>query len=345
MTSLEAKRAPCFWLVGVGGVGSVIVAKMSPRSLLLVDSWEANVQAIRRQGLRVDYPDATLTLKARSTTLAELPSESSAPDFVLLAVKSYETSAAVAAFEAHLGEDSAVISLQNGMNEEWIAARLGSDRTIGATCMLDGRLIAPGHAVQVKPKSRIVIGELSGQCSGRIKQIARVLSPAADITVSADIWAELWTKLVRNCMINAVSAVTNLPMGRLIKDKKLVRLCVQLGMETAQVASEVGVQLVDEDLFGGAASLYLDTQTDVVANAYRAAYAPYMSLRPSMLQDLDNGRPTEIDYINGYVVRKGTELGVTLPLNRKIVELVHNREQGALPLTPRTLDVEMASVR
>src|SRR4026208_1662277 len=105
MTSLEAKRAPCFWLVGVGGVGSVIVAKMSPRSLLLVDSWEANVQAIRRQGLRVDYPDATLTLKARSTTLAELPSESSAPDFVLLAVKSYETSAAVAAFEAHLGED------------------------------------------------------------------------------------------------------------------------------------------------------------------------------------------------------------------------------------------------
>jgi 2-dehydropantoate 2-reductase len=340
--TVDAEERPglAAWMVGLGGVGSVIAARMTAPSLLLVDAWEPNVAAIRAGGLTVTYPDAQITRALPACTVSELGAgyaDDHVPEVVLLAVKSYQTSEVVQAIVPYLRPSSVVVSLQNGINEELLSQLVGSERTIGATSMLDGRLVAPGSAIQVKPAAAIVIGELDGRLTERLRAIQTMLGSAADVQLTTDIWSELWTKLVRNCMINAVSAATNLPVGLVVRDTGLLEVAVRLGCEAAEVASALGVVLVDEHLFGESARHYLSntaTARRSIQRAFRSAYLPFTSLRPSMLQDIDHGRPTEIEYMNDHVVRKGHEAGVATPVNAALVAAVQSREQGAPPVSP-----------
>jgi len=341
--NLDQRAGFSTWMVGLGGVGSVVAARMAAPSLLLVDTWEPNVAAIRADGLSVSYPDARITRSLPACTVSELGAgyaDDYVPGVVLLAVKSYQTSEVIRAIVPYLRPNSVVVSLQNGINEELLSQVVGVERTIGATSMLDGRLVAPGSAIQVKPAATIVMGELDGRLTERLHTIQTMLGRAADVQLTTDIWSELWTKLVRNCMINAVSAATNLPIGVVVRDLRLLDVAVLLGCEAAEVASARGIRLVDGNLFGESASLYLTASVanrSAVADAFRAAYEPFTSLRPSMLQDLDHGRPTEVGYMNDYVVRKGSEVGVATPVNAAVVALVRNRERGAPPTEPAAL--------
>jgi 2-dehydropantoate 2-reductase len=331
------------WMVGLGGVGSVVAGRMAASKLLLVDLWDPNVAAIRSDGLTVTYPDARITRSLPACTIDELAAgyaDEYPPDVVLLAVKSYQTRAAIEAIAPYLRRTSVVVSLQNGMNEELLAELIGLERTIGATSMLDGRLVAPGCAIQVKPTAAIVMGELKGPPTDRLYAIQTMLLGAAEVRLTRHIWSELWTKLVRNCMINAISAATNLPIGLVVKDSILLDLAVRLGCEAAEVASSLRVALVDEHLFGRSARLYLSktaTARCSIGRAFRSAYLPFETLRPSMLQDLDQGRQTEIAHMNGYVIRKGREAGVATPVNSALVDAVQRREAGAPHFTAQEI--------
>jgi 2-dehydropantoate 2-reductase len=163
-----------------------------------------------------------------------------------------------------------------------------------------------------------------------VDDVAEALRASLPVELADDIEAVLWTKLVRNTMINAVSATSGLPLGRLVEDDERRRRAVTLGAEAVRVALARGIDLHDEDLFGGDRAHYLDEPGDpgfaAVEEAFRAAYVPFPDLAPSMLQDVRNGRRTEIDHMNGYVVAQGARVGVPTPANEEVVAMVHALE-------------------
>ena len=323
-----------YWIVGAGGIGCAIAGRLAPHQrIVIVDSWREHVDAMRASGLTVDYPDGSVHVEpVEAWHLTEMSSIGEPPEVVLLAVKSYQTAEVVTALEPYLTESSPIVSLQNCINEDTIASIAGPDRTIGAMVRFDGALKGPGHSSATRKERRLVIGELSGQITPRLREIAATLSHGVQTDLSDNIWRELWSKLVRNTSVNAVAVVTGMGMGEIVVDPIVRRLSLALGMETVSVALALGIELDPAELDGPVAA-YLSPlgspETDALEEHFRAMFEPYPEVKASMLQDVEKGRPTEIDYMNGYVVKKGSELGIPTPLNAEMVRLVKQVEAGA----------------
>lgn len=322
-----------YWVVGAGGIGCAIGARLAQHHpLVFVDSWRENVEAMRESGLTVDYPDGPIHVEpVRAWHLDELASIAEPPEVVLLAVKSYQTADMVTALLPYLTESSPVVSLQNCINEDTIASIAGPNRTIGAMVRFDGAMKGPGHGSATRKERRLVIGELDGRITKRLEEIGAVLSQSVHTDLSDNIWRELWSKLVRNTEVNAISVIGGLGMGQIVTDPTARRLAIALGMETVKVALKLGIELDPTEL-DGPPEAYLEPfgspAVDGLEDHFRRMFEAYPQVKASMLQDVEKGRPTEIDYMNGYVARKGGELGIPTPLNAEMVRLVKEVEEG-----------------
>jgi 2-dehydropantoate 2-reductase len=300
--------------------------------LVIVDSWREHVEAMRASGLTVDYPDGSVHIEpVKAWHLTDLASIGEPPDVVLLAVKSYQTAEVVTALEPYLTELSPIVSLQNCINEDTIASIVGAQRTIGAMVRFDGALKGPGHSSATRKERRLVIGELNGQITPRLQEIGAVLSHGVLTDLSENIWRELWSKLVRNSSVNAVAVVTGMGMGEIVADPIVRRFALALAMETVSVALALGIELDPAEL-DGPAEAYLhplgSEETDALEEHFRTMFEPYPQVKASMLQDVEKGRPTEIAFMNGHVVKKASELGIATPLNAEMVRLVKQVEAG-----------------
>jgi 2-dehydropantoate 2-reductase len=315
------------WIVGAGAIGSAVGARLArSMDVVFIDTWAEHVDAMNERGLTVDYAGERLTVPVRALRWEHV-SVAPAPDVVLVAVKSYETTAAVHLVSPFLADDTPVVSLQNGINEEVIADLVGSHRTIGAVSVLDGSLVGPAEARQVQPTGRIVIGELDGADTERVHRLADLLRTAYPTNVSYNIWGELWSKLVRNSMHNPVGAITGLPAGQLVQAPNALRLSLLLGSEAVGVAAALGHLLITDDLFGCRPEHFLapveSTEFLMAEARFRDFYAARANLRSSMLQDILKRRPTEIDHLNGYVVRKGRTSACAISMNERVVHMVN----------------------
>ncbi len=303
------------WLVGVGAVGSATIARVETEPpCRLVDAWAEHVAAIRADGLRVELPDETLTLHLPAFHESELERIGERPDVVLLAVKSNATAETVERLLPFLDDDAAIVSLQNGINEETIAALAGAHRTIGAMVAYGGTLVGPGHARPHGARGHLTLGELDGARSARVEELATLLRASVDADVTDDIWGALWTKLIVNAQMNAVCALSGLPTDRMVRDDGLRAVSIAVAREAVAVADALGIAL-DDAMF------------DVDADRLRARWQD-AAVKPSMLQDAEKGRPIEIEFLNGYVAKKAREAGLSAPANEALVSLA--RERGAL---------------
>jgi 2-dehydropantoate 2-reductase len=323
-----------YWVVGAGGIGCAIGARLAQhRRLIFVDSWREHVDAMRKSGLTVDYPDGPIHVEpVEAWHLTELASITDRPEVVLLAVKSYQTSDTVAALLPYLTETSVVVSLQNCINEDTIASIVGPHRTIGAMVRFDGALKGPGHGSATRKERRLVIGELDGRITPRLENLGTALSQSVHTDLSDNIWRELWSKLVRNTEVNAVAVVGGFGMGQIVTEPTARRLAIALGMETVKVALKLGIDLDPTELDGPAEAYFQpfdSPEVNSLEDHFRRMFEAYPQVKASMLQDVEKGRPTEIDYMNGYVVKKGAEVGVPTPLNAEMVRLVKEVEAGS----------------
>ncbi len=320
------------WIVGAGGVGCVLAARLeraAPGSVVLVDTWPEHVRVLQDDGLTVDYPDEQVHVRPRTVSLGELGTVADRPDLVVLAVKAYDTPAMLAAIVPHMGH-APILSLQNSINEELIAAAIGERRTIGGICLYDGGLVGPGHGRQAMSHGKIVIGELDGTTTPRIEQVAEFLRASTPVRVTGDIWGELWTKLIRNVMVNAMAAVTDLGMGELVLVPGCDRICIGLGSEAVRVALERGHHVTTADLFDCPyeypAEWYLQapdsTERTQLEQSFHDSWVPHPTVYPSMLQDIRKQRRTEVEALNGYIVDKSVESGLPTPLNAALTRLV-----------------------
>jgi 2-dehydropantoate 2-reductase len=336
MAQAVSQAGPSTWVVGIGGIGATLGCRLArDGDVLLVDGWEENIAAIRDRGLTVEYADETIVARAPAVTLDRLAGEGlPAPRLVILAVKSYQTADTIGILEPLIGSETQVVSAQNGLNEDTIAGLIGVERTVGAICLFDGQLVGPGRARQRRTDGKMVIGDLSGGNGERrqvLEDIARRLRPAVAVEVTDNIYGELWTKVIRNGMINGVCALAGADVGTAAADDDMLSIIVALGVEGVRVARGLGVTLIEADLYGASVTdfergLEDPASYERAAARVRAEYLSFAQVIPSMAQDVAKARPTEIEFLNGVVAAKGATLGLETKVSAALVEAVKRVE-------------------
>ena len=225
---------------------------------------------------------------------------------VLFCVKSTDTEQAAAQIAPFLDADAVVVNLQNGVdNTERIQARV-SQPVIPAVVYVATEMAGPGH-LKHHGRGDLVVGSLNKNSSNEINREIKSWFDAAGVSVaiSDNIAGELWAKLVVNCAYNALSAITQLPYGKMIQGPGIRGVMRDVVEEALAVAKASGVSMAPDML----------ARTYKIAEAMPTQYS-------STAQDLARGKPSEIDHLNGFVMRKGESLGVTTPANRALYALV-----------------------
>jgi len=322
------------WVVGAGAIGAVAAARLAgDNDVVVVDPWAAHVDAVNDRGLLLTDPGGTHLTRPRAirsadATSADVPDA----DLVLLAVKSTHTRSALSEVSARLRPHTPVVSLQNGLNEDTIAECVGTERTVGAVVRYEATLTGPGEVRQHKTGGTLTIGEIEGPATDRTRAVAAVLAGGIPTEVTDDIWGELWTKLIRNCMLNPVAAVSGLGLRSMAAQPRATRCWAGIAREAAGAARMAGARLRDDVFYGVPADRLVDDGAagfEAVVAALTAAYERSPDVRPSMLQDVDKKRLTEVDFLNGEVARRCSRVGLDAPVNRVVTARVHDIEDGA----------------
>jgi 2-dehydropantoate 2-reductase len=305
---VEAPVRVC--IVGCGAVGSLFAANLAQLEDVEVWAYDLardHVDAINSGGLRLSGAGEVVGRLRATADAAELPP----CEFGIVATKAMHTVSAIAA-TAHAFSDASVASVQNGIgNEEAIAGHV--ERVIRGTTFPAGRLLEPGH-VQWDVKGDTTIGpfEPSPAPIAEVERLAEACTRAGLPTKAvADARGPQWRKLIFNAATNPVGALTGLTHGRVCEDPGLRALVSELVDEGKAVAAAQGIEL-DAD------------PEELIDHAARPDVA--YDHKASMLQDVEARRQTEIDYLNGGIVRFGREHGVPAPLNEAILALVKGLE-------------------
>jgi 2-dehydropantoate 2-reductase len=299
-------------VVGCGAVGALFAANLAQLEDVEVwacDVWDEHVRAINDGGLRLSGAGEVVGLLRATSDPAEVP----ACDFGIVATKSMHTGEAVASV-AHAFGGGSVCSVQNGVgNEEAIAEHV--ERVIRGTTFPAGKIVEPGH-VQWDVKGDTTLGPFEPRPApmADVERLADACTRAGMPTKAvADARGPQWRKLIFNAATNPIGALTGLTHGRVCEDPALRALVTALVDEGKAVAGAQGIEL-DEDP---------ETLIDYAARP-DVAYEH----KASMLQDVEARRQTEIDFLNGGVVRFGQEHGVPTPLNEAVTALIKGVERS-----------------
>jgi len=292
-------------IMGAGAMGSLFggLLALSGEEVWLVDIREDHIQALGSPGLIVEEGGKKQTIPVHATK--EVTSIGKA-DLVLFFVKAYHTEKAVSDALVLQKEDTVFLTLQNGLgNEEAICKRVDPRKVILGVTNHGATFLGPG-CIRHAGWGKTYIGELDGKVTARVTQLAQVFTRAGiETEVSSNIQGLVWNKLLINVGINAVAALTGLKNGNLLDYPETLRLMEALVSETIAVAREKGILIEGNPI----------EKVKAVAEATREN-------RCSMGQDFDNRRKTEIDAINGAVVREAERLGIPVPYNQMITDLV-----------------------
>ncbi|NKC34399.1 ketopantoate reductase family protein [Falsiroseomonas selenitidurans] len=341
---------PRILILGAGAVGGYFGAKLTRagQDVTLVDPWPEHVAAMRAEGLtiRAMEPEDCHTTPVRALHLSDLATLLREPAFDIgfLAVKSYDTPWATAMMLPLLAPQAPIVSLQNGINEDAIAAVAGWGRVIGcAIGLLAAELLGPALVQRNSRRGTATaigmrVGEVHGRVTPRATAIAALLEAADSARVTTNIWGERWSKLTINAMRNPVSAMTGLAGPARDADEAARSLSIRLGSQCVRVGRALGLSLesisgLDIDLLARAESepeaMAAITRQILAHNNSRSA-----DQRPSMGQDVRKGRRTETEAISGLVARRGAEVGVDAGLHARVHDIMLRIERGDLTPHP-----------
>jgi 2-dehydropantoate 2-reductase len=299
-------------VVGCGAVGSLFAANLAQLDDVEVWAYDASqphVDAINASGLRLSGAGEVLSHPRATADPAELP----ACDFGIVATKAMHTDAAIGA-TAHAFAAGSVATVQNGIGNEEVLAR-HVERVIRGTTFPAGKILEPGH-VQWDVKGDTTLGpfEPAPAAQAEIERLADACTRGGmPTTAVADARGPQWRKVIFNASTNPVGALTGLTHGRVCERPDLRALVSGLVDEGKAVAAAQGIDL--------------DSDPEVLIDHAAKPEVAY-NHKASMLQDVEARRSTEIDYLNGGIVRFGREHGVPTPLNAAIWALVKGVEQS-----------------
>ncbi|WP_251881270.1 ketopantoate reductase family protein [Grimontia kaedaensis] len=304
-------------MLGAGAMGSVIGGHLAltDNDVVLINIDPEFVEAVNKSGLILETGNAEHIVKV----LAVTETQHLEPfDLVIVLVKSFHTQAAIESAINLVGENTMVMSLQNGLGQESLLSEVvGREHVIAGKTYVGGMMLTPGKVKAGVAGKETIIGEIDGQLTPRIKEVERIFNDAGLKTVATDnIMGAMWDKLLINVAAGALSAITGLNFGNLYDIPSIKQTGVEAVAEAMRVASALGVTL----------SLADPEEAWVKASAG----LPF-DFKPSVLQSIENGMTTEIDFINGFVVSQGKAVGIPTPVNATLVACLKGVERGLNP--------------
>ncbi len=296
-------------VVGAGAMGGSYggLLAVAGHEVSLIDTWQDHVAAINRDGLKVDgaLGEHRVRLGATTGPVAGLKA-----DVVIVFVDANNTEAGAAVAAEVLGPDGFAITFQNGIgNVEKLQAAIGADRVLGGSSMCSAATRGPGH-VSLTHLRTTSVGEIDGVARPRAEALVGALTEAGlKAEIAPDIMGSIWQKFVVNCGTNAIAATTGLRSGEIVRLPETEAFQDHILAEVQAVIAALGINLPNPDLF--------DRLKAMRGRSFN---------KPSMLQHIEAGRKTEIDALNGALLREATALGIALPYNESLVALLKGRE-------------------
>jgi 2-dehydropantoate 2-reductase len=332
MTQNNIKMA----VIGAGAIGGVTAAfiKKAGWDPILVCKHADTLAQVNAPGLQVVglKGDHTVPLNAVQT-ISQLPA---GLDIVFHATKANDCVAAAEELLPLLKPQSMVVSLQNGISEDALADVLGRERVIGCVVGWGATHIGSGK-LEVTSEGEFVLGNIDHQPDDRLETVRLMLAAVQPTRISNNIMGELYSKLMINACINSLGAIAGVPLGELLAVRKIRTIFITLMQEALAVANAMDLRVAPAA--GGKLDYYqLLAGSGVLKQLKRHLVIrmigfKYRRVRSSSLQSLERGRPTEVDFLNGYICDRAAEHGVPVPVNKAMVALIKAIETGQRPVS------------
>jgi len=346
-------------VLGAGAIGGAIGAYLirDGHDVTLIDQWAAHIEKIRRDGLKMTDLNGEFTVPAKALHLSDVSGLREPLDIVYLSVKSYDTRWSTYLIEPYLKPTGFIISAQNALNDELVASVVGFNRTLGCVPTISVGVYEPGHVIRHDPLDRhcLTVGELSGLITNRVKEVVTSLNAVGPSEATTNIWGARWAKLAVNSTSNALAGVIGPSVVSLNEAQRDTTnlLRVIIGGEVIRVGLALGISI--EPVWGVPPAEFAEATTmgavqklkEKMAAIWSKQFLPADQLqkkvgapqRPSLLQDIIKKRRTEVEYLNGEVVRKGRVAGVPTPMNQAILDLTLRVESGKVNPDPANIEL------
>lgn len=317
-------------IYGAGSLGTVLGAYITKNGgqIDLINRNKAHVDAMKQNGAKV-VGTVDMTVPVNALTPDEM---SGKYDLIILLTKQLFNIEVLEGLVPFMAEDCIVCTMQNGLPELSVSEVVGEDRTVGCTVAWGATLLEPGVVeLTSDPESmNFGLGRMNGKRDAKLDEIIKLLELMCPVEVEDNFMGVRWSKLLINAAFSGMSAVTGKTFGEAAQDKKS-RVCVQaLIKECIDASKAAGIKIAPVQ--GKDISKLFDYKTALKKKIgfmlVPIAIKKHALLKASMLQDLEKGKRTEIDYINGIVCKYGKKYNVPTPYNDKVVEIVHGIEDG-----------------
>jgi len=294
-------------VLGAGAMGCLYGGLLAEgeNEVWLLDVWKEHVDTINQRGLIIEGIKGKRVIKGINATTN--PEEAGVADLLIVFVKSTVTEVAVKGAKSIIGENTTVMTLQNGLgNVEKIESVVGKGKVIAGVTSHGSTLLGPGH-IRHAGEGDTYLGEADGNATDRLSKIVDVFNAAGiKCNVADNILSLIWSKLIVNVGINALTSITGLRNGQLLdypSTEELLELAVAEALDVAEVK---GIKLQYQDSVSHVKEVCRLTAEN----------------KSSMFQDVLNKRKTEIEMINGAIVREGEKEGIDTPVNKVLTNLV-----------------------
>lgn len=321
-------------LMGAGSLGTILGALINKNGvdMTLIDANKAHVDALNKDGATIIGKMDLKNIPVNAITPDEM---TGIYDLVILMTKQTYNDVALKQLAPHLGPDSVVCTLQNGIPEESISNILGAERVIGGTVGWGATWIGPGVSELTSDPSclRIDIGEQNGSITSRVKEIASILSLGGECIIVSNLAGIRWSKLIQNATLSGMSAALGTTYAEILDNEKATAAAAHVGNEMVKIVNARGIKLVDLVPGWSYYSLAFEDNAGLESAKQwlRDYFKPHRLLKASMLQDMEKGRPCEIEQIVGTPCEWGQRLGILTPTCQTIVNIVKEFEAGKIP--------------
>lgn len=299
-------------IIGAGAMGCLYGGKLSAvpgNEVYLLDVWKDHIDAINQTGLMMEEKESELVYSVKAETDA---TKVGICDLAIIFVKSTLTDVAVRSNRAVFGPETVTLTLQNGLgNLELIAQEIGRENLLAGTTAHGALMLGPGR-MRHTGFGKTVIGEIDGKKTERVARIVEAMEKAGlETDLSENVLGLVWDKLLVNVGINAITGITKLQNGQLVEYPEINDILERAVEEAVAVAKAKGIKL---------------SFPDPVAHTRDVCVATAAN-KSSMLQDILNGKRTEIDMINGAIVREGKMVNIETPVNVVLTNLIRFMER------------------
>jgi len=333
-------RELSYLVIGAGAVGGITAALMKKAgyNVELAVRNRNLASLIEEKGIETDGVCGKHIVKMPAYySLSDVKQKK---DIVLLATKAYDMINAIRSAEAFLKKNGYIVSMQNGICADGIESVAGKNRVIGCITGWGATMESPGKLIMTS-NGDFIIGYPGKEPDDLLGAVAEALSNVVPVRTTGNITGHQYSKLIINSCITSLGAICGLHLGKMLSSRKIRNIFIEIIREAVKVAEKMHIKT---EIFAGKLDFVRFVRSDNLLAGLRrhltimAIGYKYRKLKSSSLQSLERGQPTEIDYLNGYIVRHGKEYGVNVPVNSAIVKIIHEIETGKRKISPDNFD-------